>query len=374
MTDITSPGSDQPGSDPADSGSDSGGLGPEEVELAVKRRLQSGTFSSDLSVTEYGSCMELGLEPVGFVQGFCAMQVTQYYSSGYWSYFSPSSGGYFRQYSCPHGFVSAEHRTYGYNGEMVYNEAGWRQGFQSAYSRMLEEASAAGAHGVIGVAHTVQNLVDASIKEFHLTGTAVRLKGLDKVPSIFTTFLAGQRLVKLVEAGFMPVSVVSTLAEIAVFAYCITEALAEGRYGPGWPAGLGFGGMGMGLGRALGGGMGGGFSGGFGGGFGGGGAPGGNIASPGWPSQGQSYSSSNWQPQEIDQISEAYSEAYRLANDLAAKALAGDTLHGASMQIDGHESGGGNHIVTCSLEGTRVRKFSHFSHLDPPEPVVGLWR
>ena len=48
----------------------------------------------------------------------------------------------------------------------------------------------------------------------------------------WTTYLAGQRLTKSIEAGFMPVAVVASMASVRVWAYCITEYLMEG--GRGW--------------------------------------------------------------------------------------------------------------------------------------------
>jgi len=47
--------------------------------------------------------------------------------------------------------VSAEHRTFGYNWEQDWLETSWAQGWGLAYQRMMEEAEASGAHGVIGV-------------------------------------------------------------------------------------------------------------------------------------------------------------------------------------------------------------------------------
>ena len=339
----------------------------DQVPGVADSRLESSTFSSDLSVSQYGACVELGLEPVGFVQGFCAMQLTSWYSSGYWGYASPQGGygsrpsGYFRNYSCPHGmlYASAEHRVYGYNAEMTFNETGWRQGFKLAYDRMLEEAQLAKAHGVIGVAMRVRNLIDPTIHEFHITGTAVRAKDVSSVPFIFNTFLAGQKLVKIIEAGFMPVSVVATLAEVAVYGYCITEAALEGLYGYGsGSTGLGFGGYQ-------------GSVGGFGGGLLGQLTRGSqvNVNSPQTPSQYQGQTNL----QEISQVCDGFEAAYQIAETLARKSLEGDSLHGADMELNSHEGGRGNFVITCTLQGTRVKRFSNFDTLDPPTPVVGLW-
>ena len=103
---------------------------------------------------------------------------------------------------------------------------------------MLEEATAQGAHGVIGVVDRVSNVADTGTTEFHFLGTAVTVEGgpppAGGVP--WSTYLAGQRLTKSIEAGFMPVAVVAALASVRVWAYCMTEYLHGGRHG--WAGGL----------------------------------------------------------------------------------------------------------------------------------------
>jgi len=83
--------------------------------------------------------------------------------------------------------------------------AGWSSGYHSAYARMLEEATALGAHGVIGVVDRVTQVSDSQTSEFHFLGTAVTVD--DGPPPAggtpWTTYLAGQRLTKSIEAGFM---------------------------------------------------------------------------------------------------------------------------------------------------------------------------
>ena len=62
---------------------------------------------------------------------------------------------------------------WGQNVEQTWVEEAWSQGYGSAYTRMLEEATAFGAHGVIGVVDRVTNLADTGTTEFHFLGTAV---------------------------------------------------------------------------------------------------------------------------------------------------------------------------------------------------------
>ena len=159
--------------------------GPEgDLPEAAVRRLESDSFSSGLSVPDFAACLDLGLEPVALVQGFCVMQWGWYGpGSGYMRGMSPYIGGaadaglYSETYRCPHGFVSDEHRSWGQNLEQPWVEDAWAQGYDTAYGRMLEEAGTLGAHGVIGVLDRVSNVADTGTTEFHFLGTAVTVEG-----------------------------------------------------------------------------------------------------------------------------------------------------------------------------------------------------
>ena len=210
---------------------------PADLPEAAVRRFAEGAFTSGLTVPDFAACLQMGLEPVGFVQGFCVMQ-WQWYGMGgdraghgrLRAPVRPDTGGYSENWQCPHGMVSAEHRAWGQNYEQTWVEDAWTEGFTTAYDRMVEEAASAGAHGVVGVVDTSQPLADMGVLEFQVQGTAVRVT--DGVPPAdgrpWTTYLAGQRLAKLVEAGYAPVSIVASVASVRVWANCITEYLTEG--------------------------------------------------------------------------------------------------------------------------------------------------
>ena len=211
-----------------------------DLPEAAGRRFAEGAFTSALTVPDFAACLQMGLEPVGFVQGFCVMQ-WQWYGIGspYGTFGLPRSqggvSGYSETWQCPHGFVSAEHRSWGQNYEQSWIEDAWRQGFGSAYDRMIEEASAAGAHGVVGVVDASERLGDMGVLEFRVQGTAVKVR-TDRLPADgrpWTTYLAGQRLAKSIEAGFAPVAIAASVASVRVWAYCITEYLSEGS-SAGW--------------------------------------------------------------------------------------------------------------------------------------------
>ena len=109
-------------------------------------------------------------------------------------------------YRCPHGFVSTEHRAWGQNFEQPWVEEAWAQGYTTAYGRMLEEAGTAGAHGVIGVVDHVANVADTGDR-VPVPGHrgAGRRGGPPRPAGVpWTTYLAGQRLTKSIEAGLCP--------------------------------------------------------------------------------------------------------------------------------------------------------------------------
>lgn len=301
--------------------------GPSDVPEAAPRRLESGSFSSGLTVPDFAACLQMGLRPVGLVQGFCAMQWGWYgggsqYMRGASPYSAPggAQGAYSQSWRCPHGMVSAEHRTWGQNYEQTWVEAAWLQGFGSAYSRLMEEAKEVGAHGVIGVTDTSHNISDMNVAEFHILGTAVVVEGAPPPPhgEPWSTYLAGQRLAKLIEAGFMPISVVAAIASVRVWAYCMTEYLMEGGVGA-----YGLGQMGA-------------------------------------------------TTREVEQISEAHLAARSLAREHARSQLGSDTLHGISITTSEREVGAGDQVLECMLRGTRVRRFKDFDPMPAPRPTVRL--
>jgi Putative heavy-metal-binding len=226
-------------------------------------------------------------------------------------------GAYTETYRCPHGFVSNEHRSWGQNLEQPWVEVAWAQGYGTAYARMLEEAGTLGAHGVIGVADRVSNVADTGTTEFHFLGTAVTVEGgpppAGGVP--WSTYLAGQRLTKSIEAGFMPVAVVAALASVRVWAYCMTEYYMEG----------GMGGWGMSGGPAL-----------------------------------------------VEQVSKAHMASRQLARKHVRTQLAGDELHGAMIDVVTRELSAGDEVIDCTLRGNRVRRFKDWDPIVLPRPTVRL--
>jgi hypothetical protein len=294
---------------------------PSDLPEAAVRRFAEGAFTSNLTVPDFAACLQMGLEPVGYVQGYCVMQ-WQWYGMGspYGSFGIPYRGsnrGYSETWQCPHGFVSAEHRGWGQNYEQPWIEDAWREGFNSAYERMVEEATQAGAHGIVGLVDSSERLSDMGVLEFRVQGTAVRVA--DGPPPAegrpWTTYLAGQRLSKLVEAGYAPVSIAASVASVRVWAYCITEYLTEG-------------------------------------------------SNTGWGNQ--------MAGAEIEQVAKAQMAVRRLAREHVRAQLGGDSLHGASMVATERELGQGDAEFQCILRGNRVRRFKPFDPMPIPRPTVRL--
>ena len=293
---------------------------PGQLPEAAVRRLDEGAFTSGLTVPDFAACLQMGLEPVGFTQGYCVMQ-WQWYGmapmGGGFGYQWGGVRGYSETFNCPHGFVSQEHRSWGQNYEQSWLEDAWTSGFTTAYDRMLDEAEAAGAHGIVGVVDTSAPLADMGVVEFRVQGTAVRV--IDGPPPLdgrpWSTYLAGQRLAKLVEAGFAPVSIAATVASVGVWANCVTQYQTEGSA---------------------------------------------SMYRTGNPGE------------EIIQTVKAQTVARRLATERIRSQLGPDSLHGASLSTTRRELGEGDSAVECILRGNRVRRFKDFDPMPAPRPTVRL--
>jgi Putative heavy-metal-binding len=297
---------------------------PADLPEAAVRRFAGGAFTSGLTVPDFAACLQMGLEPVGFVQGFCVMQWQWFgmggmgrMGGGFGSGYGVATDGYSENYRCPHGMVSAEHRSWGQNYEQTWVEDAWTEGFTSSYSRMVEEAAEAGAHGIVGVADASHPLADMGVLEFKVQGTAVRVTD-GATPAggrPWTTYLAGQRLAKLIEAGYAPVSVAAAVASVRVWANCVTENLTEGSNSM--------------------------YS----------------YAEPG---------------SEIDQTVKAQTVVRRLARRRVRDQLEHDSLHGAAMTTTERQLGQGDAELQCVLRGNRVRRFKSFDPVPAPTPTVRL--
>jgi len=293
---------------------------PGDLPEAAVRRFAGGAFTSGLSVPDFAACLQMGLEPVGFTQGYCVMQWQFYGMSPFGiASFGAQSGirGYSETFSCPHGMVSSEHRAWGQNYEQAWVQDAWTAGFTSAYQRMVDEAAAAGAHGIVGIVDSSGPLADMGVAEFRIQGTAVRVvhgrPPADGRP--WTTYLAGQRLAKLVEAGYAPVSVAASVASVRLWANCVTQYLTDGVTSM-------YGGIAQGA--------------------------------------------------EIIQTAKARTMARRIVTDRVRRQLGDDSLHGAALSTVQRDLGEGDAEIECVLRGNRVRRVRAFDPVPPARPTVRL--
>lgn len=99
---------------------------------------------------------------------------------------------------------------YRWGGFAPYADALYR-GYDTALDRMLQEAKALGADGVVGVRLTVEHMGQGN-REFVALGTAVRSLGRTHLDKPFATLLAGQDVTKLLASGWAPASIVIGLS------------------------------------------------------------------------------------------------------------------------------------------------------------------
>jgi uncharacterized protein YbjQ (UPF0145 family) len=81
-----------------------------------------------------------------------------------------------------------------------------KNGRNTALDRMVTEASALGADGVVGVRLT-DGVMEGNKREFMALGTAVRARGAQRPARPFTTDLSGQDVAKLLTAGWVPAGI-----------------------------------------------------------------------------------------------------------------------------------------------------------------------
>ncbi|GAA3544488.1 heavy metal-binding domain-containing protein [Amycolatopsis ultiminotia] len=93
-----------------------------------------------------------------------------------------------------------------------------REGYRATLERLRREAQAIGADGVIGIALSVTPL-DETMHEFVALGTAVRAESKQRPGFVFTTELSGPDVSKLVQAGWVPATVVTGFGARAVVDY-----------------------------------------------------------------------------------------------------------------------------------------------------------
>lgn len=156
-------------------------------------------FSSDLSVREYLLCRESGFRAVGQVMGSCFYNVSLTGTTG-------GSLGIVQSEGNPDKFFSNNFRGMRQtSGELNAITEAQLRARRLAVDRMLLEAHAMGAHGVIGVKVNTSNFdFTTRLTEFTAIGTAITVPGFENRGTTFTSDLNGQEFWQLYNAGYAP--------------------------------------------------------------------------------------------------------------------------------------------------------------------------
>jgi uncharacterized protein YbjQ (UPF0145 family) len=201
---------------------DGAGL-PPAATARMARFQADGVRTSLLDVPGAVSVTGVGLPPVGEVMG-CMVEHIGWAGFGGCGWYGPGMGGQpgiFRggaRGGIPGTFGGGIAGGVGWGGGTVTSGSGARfagfapyvdalyRGYDTALTRMVTEAQAMGADGVVGVRLSVQHLGQDN-REFVALGTAVRASGPVHAPRPFVTDLAGADVAKLLRAGWVPVSI-----------------------------------------------------------------------------------------------------------------------------------------------------------------------
>jgi uncharacterized protein YbjQ (UPF0145 family) len=168
---------------------DGRGLPPVAAER-VRRAAAGGPWTSLLTAPAAAGLEVAGFDPVGEVMGSIVQHVGWAGYRGCGAYVG--LGGW-----------SATTTVAGYT---PYLDALYR-GYGTAMDRMLQETTAIGGDGVVGVSVRVENL-DSRAREFMVLGTAVRARGEFRPRRPFSTDLPAYDVAKLLRSGWMPTDLV----------------------------------------------------------------------------------------------------------------------------------------------------------------------
>ena len=180
-------------------------------------------FDSGLTIPDFAACLSMGVEPLGLVQGYFCGQISS------WSNYSYDAGFYY-----PCACYEAAPHNQGWVGQVVDLDNAWMDAHRTALGRMLNEASTLGAHGVVGVKTDMSHPTNENSCEVHLYGTAVRVANAAPPGQLWSTQVAGHKLAKLVEIGFVPSSVAYSRCTALMAEGCYMEYYGSGRCGTGY--------------------------------------------------------------------------------------------------------------------------------------------
>jgi uncharacterized protein YbjQ (UPF0145 family) len=173
---------------------------PPVARQRIARAAADGVRTSLLPTAGAVGLQAAGFDVVGEVLGTTVMQVSWagFGGCGWIPGISGGLGGIFG----PATVTSGGSRWTGY---APYVDA-LNSGRDTAMGRMVQEATALGADGVVGVRLTDRRM-EGNKREFMALGTAVRSRGRQRPARPFTTDLGGQDVAKLLAAGWVPAGI-----------------------------------------------------------------------------------------------------------------------------------------------------------------------
>ena len=175
---------------------------PPAAQARVDRASTDGVRSSLLSIRGQAGVHSVGLDPVGEVMGCIVEQIGWTGWGGCGVYYGGGFGG------LAMGGPTVTSGAGGYAGFAPYVDALYR-GFDTAMYRMMLEAHALGADGVVGVKWSRERLLEmGGAQEFMVRGTAVRARSTARPAHLFSTDLSGGDVAKLMHAGWAPTELV----------------------------------------------------------------------------------------------------------------------------------------------------------------------
>ncbi len=177
---------------------DGRGLPPVAAER-VRRAAEGGAWTSLLSAPAAAGLEVAGFDPAGEVMGSIVQRM------GWSSYYGCGARGLYGTAS--RTVTSVQNPRAGFAPYAHMLESGWG----TAIGRMVTEASAIGADGIVGVRLSQRNLGN-NAHEFTAIGTAVRARSRTRPRRVFSTHLHGQDVAKLVLAGWIPTDLLLGIA------------------------------------------------------------------------------------------------------------------------------------------------------------------
>jgi uncharacterized protein YbjQ (UPF0145 family) len=158
---------------------------PPAAAARMARFRADGVRTSLLDVPDMAAVSGVGLPPVGEVMG-CMVEHIGWQGFGGCRLYGPGAG-----WAASWGTTVTSGQGARFAGYKPYVDALYR-GYDTALARMLTEAQAMGADGVVGVRLSVNHLGQDN-REFVALGTAVRAAGDVHAPRPFVTDLPGAR-------------------------------------------------------------------------------------------------------------------------------------------------------------------------------------